>query len=325
MKGGSAVSKSVKCTVLCLIMVCTMVFSLPLTASAYESYNIAVNEPTKSENQGYILLLVNDPSTTGSYAYQVQLISWTLYPVYTDNHVTYNATEMMIDFPNSYTVSFTGRCSGNFQLSAGFGLALSGDSQRNRFWDEYSNSNAISFSHSVGSSKKIVGYQIYGNGVNESTYLNNNNNIPFGVSWGDDNFTFSKLTEIISQLNVFASNDTKILYRLELILNDTTDIKNTLHRLEDLLEQLLDAKGESTFEEPSTESISDYNKAEDELVSGADDTSEIEQQIEDFEIDADSSSLIWGIIQGYLNQSELVFGLVVGILCLGIIALILNR
>lgn len=301
-----------------------MVFSLPLTAFAYESYNIAVNEPAKSENQGYILLYVYDPSSSG-YKYTVQLISWTLYPVYTDNHVTYNATEMMIDFPNVYTVSFSGRCVGNYQLSAGFSLTLSGDSKRNRYWSVYDNSTGVTFSHSVGSTKTIVGYQIYGNGVNESTYLNNNNNLPFSVTWGDDNNAITQLTEIIAELNVLAQNDTKILAKLESILSDTSNIDDTLLRLEDLLEQLVNVKGESTFEEPSTESISDYNKAEDELVSGADDTSDIEQQIEDFEIDPDSSSLIWSIIQGYLNQNELVFGLVVGVLCLGIIALILNR
>lgn len=300
-----------------------MVFSLPLTAFALETYQFSIDEPTCSDNQGYILLLVENVST-GSRT--VHCLSWTLLPVYTDNEVTYNATEMNITINSNNSVNFVGRSNGNYQLSAGFCRSQSGDNKRTTYFSLYENSIGLTYNYtSIGSAYKIVGFQLYGNAVLESHSLGSNNNAPFSVTWGSDREQVQKLTDILAQLQILAQNDTKILAKLESILSDTSNIDATLLRLETLLEQLVNAKGESTFEEPSTESISDYNKAEDELVSGADDTSDIEQQIEDFEIDDDSSSLIWGIIQGYLNQNELVFGLVVGVLCLGIIALILNR
>lgn len=325
-----------------MLMVCCFVFSLPLTTFAADSYQMNINEPAKGDNQGYILFLVQGPSGTR----QVYCISWTLLPLYTDSDVTYNATEMLIDISNnSSTISFVGRSSGNYQLSAGFGRSVNGDSLRTTYWALWDNSSGVTYNYSLGSNT-LLGYQVYGNGVVESHDLGSNNNVPFSVSWGNDSNYTSILTQMLAQLYIDANNDATIISQLNQLLghaqtaedllisidgrlNGIGDklqvIKLRVQDIQHLLEEIVNAKGDSTFEEPDTSSIDDYNKSEGELVSGAEDTSDIEEEFDNFEIDADSSSLIWDIINRFVNTHPKVFGLVIGCLCLGIIALILNR
>lgn len=336
--------KSIKCAVLSLLMVCVFVFSLPLTTFAADVYNFTINEPAKGTNQGYINLLVEDTSGYRS----VICISWTLLPIFTDNEVTHTDSEMIITIDSDKSVSFIGRSNGNFQLSAGFGRSLSGDNKRNMFWSVYDNSVAMQYTYSLGSNK-VIGYQCYGNAVLESDDLGYNNNVSFSVSWGDDSQVTSLMTEMLAQLYVAADNDLTIISQLNELLGHAQTAESILLAIQDKLSYIynmqviinnhlvtiqnavlqirdyLKASGESTFEEPSTDSINDYNKAEEELVSGADDTSDIEQQIGDVEINAEASSVIWGIIQSFYNQHPKVFGLVIAVLAVGIIALILNR
>ena len=94
MKGGSAVSKSVKCTVLCLILVCITVFSLPLTAFAAD-YNFPDNmifymscvEPPTNANQGYINLLYRKGSDNNDC--KVFTYFWTCMSVAGDGDYSY--------------------------------------------------------------------------------------------------------------------------------------------------------------------------------------------------------------------------------------------
>lgn len=329
-----------------------MVFSLPLTAFAVDNYIMNINEPAKGDNQGYILLFTESAAGNRS----VVCISWTLLPIYTDANVTYNASEMMIDISNtSNVIHFIGRSHGNYQMSAGFGRCLSGESRRTTFWDVWDNSIGVSYDYNLGTNT-VLGYQCYGNGVVTSHDLGDNNNLPFTVSWGSDNHITSKLTELIALATQMCDNDEKLLAELDKILSDTSSIDENTDELEalcanilswlarmdarlkdiqgytyttvqrlDTIISILKGQGESTFEEPNTEGISEYDKAEDELVSGAEDTSDIESQIEDFEIDANASGKIWDIITQFFNCHPKIMGLVIGILCLGIIALILNR
>lgn len=316
-----------------------MVFSLPLTASAVDSYHMPINEPTCGDNQGYILLLVENIS---SGVRSVHCLSWSMCYINVDSSEPLNSAEMNITVGSDNTIKFTALAFADGDISVGFCRSLNGTSKRTIYWSDSSSSGLLSYTYSIGSSYKCIGFQVYGNSSVLSHPFGSSNNIPFYVTWGSDMEQVQKLTEIIAELYVLAENDETIISQLNELLGHAqtaeellTSIKTYLYvnnsqndtiisRLTEIL-KILRGSGESTFEEPSTESISDYNKAEDELVSGAEDTSDIEQQIEDFEIDADSSSLIWSIIQGYLSQNELVFGLVIGILCLGIIALILNR
>lgn len=359
MKGGSAVKKSITCIILSVLVCCSLVFSLPLTASAADNYIMNINEPSKGDNQGYILLLVESSSGTR----QVQCVSWSLCPldVNTDETLGSDDVTMCINvLSGSNSVGFYGYCSnnaGNIKYSVGFGRCLSGDSLRTSYWASYGNSSlSTAYTYSTGSSN-IIGYQIYGDAILNSSDLGNNNNQPFSVTWGGDDGISNKLTQLIALATQMCDNDKTLISQLNSILSDTgailtntadierlcTSVISWLSQIDgrlkviqgntdsmlkklDTIISLLQGKGESTFDEPDTSAVDDYNKQEDELLSGADDTaSDIEQEIEDFEIDADSSSVIWGIIQVYLNQSELVMGLVVGVLCLGIIALILNR
>lgn len=352
--------KSITCVFLSLLILCSLVFSLPLTAFAADNYNMNINEPAKGDNQGYILLLVEGSSGTR----QVQCISWSMVPVdtsHTDELYSSDDLSMMINiFTASNTVSFFGYCSNNvmdnIQYSVGFGRSISGDSLRTSYWSSIGlESLDTAYSYSTGSSR-IIGYQIYGDALQYSSDIGNNNNVPFTVSWGDDSNLTSKLTQLIALATEMCDNDKLLLAELNKILGDTSAIltntadierlcttviswlsqmdgrlkviqgntDNILKKLDAII-ALLNGKGESTFEEPNTEGISEYDKAEDELVSGADDTSDIEQQIGEFEIDAESSNVIWSVITVFLNQHSKVFGLFIGILCLGIIALILNR
>lgn len=341
--------KSVKCAVLSVLMVCVFVFSLPLTAFAADNYKMNINEPAKSDNQGYILLLVEGSS--GSR--QVHCISWTLMPLDVSGTSNVGSDDLSMNISvntSTDTVSFFGYCSnnnGSIKYSCGFGRCLSGDSARTSFWSVFGlDSLDTAYTYSLGSTQNIIGYQIYGDGIQYYSDLGNNNNVPFTVSWGNDSNYSSILTQMLAQMYIDADNDATIIsqlnellghaqtaeellvsieYFVEVISNNTLVIKLRTSEIRDLLKEIVNASGESTFEEPSTESISDYNKAEDELVSGAEDTSDIESQIEDFEIDAEASGKIWDIITQFFNCHPRIMGLVIGILCLGIIALILNR
>ncbi len=343
--------KSVKCAVLSVLMVCVFVFSLPLTAFAADNYKMNINEPAKGDNQGYILLLVEGPSGTR----QVQCISWTLLGTF-DADSTFQSTQMDITVSNSSaTISFFGYGGGYDRISCGFGRSLSGDSSRTTYWSSY-DSQVINYQYTLGSNT-VLGYQVYGNGFVSSHDLGSNNNIPFSVSWGDDGYVASLMTEMTAILYDIYHADEEMIELLNSLISEVDSVEEFLSAiqqaqnttndlLDDILtyikrlydeqyksngwlrsiyEYLLNFKGESTFEEPNTESISDYDKAEDELVSGADDTSDIEQQIEDFEIDTEASGKIWDIITQFFNCHPKIMGLVIGILCLGIIALILNR
>lgn len=328
--------KSLKCAVFSVLMVCCIVFSLPLTALGAESYQMNINEPAKGDNQGYILLLVQGPSGTK----QVQCISWTLLGNF-DSDSTSQSTEMDITVSNSSsTISFLGYGGGYSRISCGFGRSLSGDSARTTYWSR-SDSQVILYDYDLGYNT-VLGYQIYGNGFLISHDLGNNNNTAFNVTWGDDANAVSLMTEMLAQLYIDAANDETMIGQLnellahaqtaeELLDNISEEVylsRNTLYWIRvrlDEIRDILTASGESTFEEPSTDNINDYNDAEGELVSGAEDTSDIEGEIGKFEIDINASNSIWDIINQFLNAHPKVFGLAIGILCLGIIALILNR
>ncbi len=333
--------KFIKCAVLSVLMVCSIIFSLPLTASAVESYTLNINEPAKGDNQGYILLYVE--SLTGSRS--VICINWTLFPSSTNPDLTYYPTDMLITIENN-TVSFGGRCPSASYLAAGFGRCLSGDNNRNLYWTAYQDTDYVTYVYDALGTNKIIGFQIYGNGRLSSHDIGYNANQSFNVVWGSDGSTSSILTKMLAELYINSENNQTIISQLNELLghaqtseellvsidywinacNDKLqDIRLRVRDIRDLLEQIVNAKGESTFEEPDTGAVDDYNKAEGELVNGADDTADIEGQIGSFEIDANASGTIWDIITQFINSHPKVFGLVIGILCLGIIALILNR
>lgn len=339
--------KSLICAVLSVLMVCVFVFSLPLTSFAVSTYNMYTAEPAKSPNQGYINILMGNG--------QVITISWTL--VAMGSYVTdaggsdlgYNgATDvsMVVEITKSGTLKLYVHSSdySNVKVTAGFGRYLSGGSDRTWFGSEWNLSvGDVAYSYS-NTSAGFLGYQIYGNGIILSSDFGTTNNKAFEVVWdGQQEVNLhSKLTELISLCYELVADDKTMIAQLDKIFANTNDLEtlltsidqhlynigiqnNNILRILQQIRDILQGSGESTFEEPSTDNINDYNKNEDELVSGADDTGDIEQEIEDFEIDANASGVIWSIIQSFLNQNEKVFGLVIGVLCIGIIALILNR
>lgn len=334
-----------------------MVFSLPLTAFASDYdfpedriFYMSCVEPPTNANQGYINLLYRNDSDSSDY--KVFSYFWTCMSVGGDSDYAFSDDcSVAIDISkanNTVKLSCYTSLYDYTKMSVGYGRIQNGTGSAYYSAKILSDSldTIVTFSPSGWS---LIGYQVYGNGIVTSSDFPSsgvNASKSFIVNWGTEALSYSQITEIIAELYVLAGNDETIIGQLnELLAHAQTaedlliDIKywvnscndklqvgnNTLKRIEDLLKQIVKAKGESTFEEPSTESISDYNKAEDELVSGADDTSDIEQQIEDFEIDANASGKIWDIITQFFNSHPKIMGLVIGILCLGIIALILNR
>lgn len=337
--------KFVKCAVLSVLMVCVFVFSLPLTAFAESRvYSFDFSEPSKGEGQGYVLVEYQNISTS---KYYVQCFLWNSFLVGSSDIGAVDDTSMFITVSGT-TISFAPIFQSEFAFAACFSYFFDYENSLNRYYyREVSAPMQTIYSFDLGSAYKITSVKAYGDFVSLETDFTNRDT--FTVAWGETALVLDELSVLISQMQQSLANDEEALSILRDILSNTTSISDFLAQILDKLSYIynmqviinnhlvtiqnavlqirdyLQASGESTFEEPSTESISDYNKAEGELVSGAEDTSDIEEQIGNFEIDAEASENIWDIIDRCLNSHPKVIGLFVGILCLGIIALILNR
>lgn len=325
-----------------MLMVCCIVFSLPLTAfAATREYSFNFSEPPVGEGQGYVLVEYVNTSTN---KYYLQCFFWNSILVGSSNINALEDSSMFITIQDD-TISFAPLYQSEFAFGAVFSYFMNYENALNRYYyREVSSPMQTIYSFSFGSSYDIVSFKCVGDFISVETDITNRDT--FNVAWGDTKLVLDELAVLISQMQESLANDEELLESFKQLISNTDDIETLLtdilywveacndklqdirlrvREIKDLLEQIVNAKGESTFEEPSTESISNYNKAEEELVSGADDTSDIEGQIGEFEIDANASGAIWDMITQFFNSHPKVMGLAIGLLCLGIIALILNR
>lgn len=246
---------------------------------------------------------------------------------------------------NDNTVSFAPIYQSEYGFASVFSYFMNYETSLVRyFYREVSSPMQTVYSYTFSSSYEIVAFKVYGDFVSVETNITNRNS--FNYVWGETKLVLDELAILIQQMHDSLENDEELLESFKQLISNTDDVESLLtdilywtegcnDKLQDirlrvrdiirLLEQIVNASGESTFEEPATDSINDYNQAEGELVNGADDTAEIEGQIGSFEIDANASGNIWDMITQLFNSHPKVMGLAVGILCLGIIALILNR
>lgn len=330
--------KSVKCAVLSVLMVCCLIFSLPLTTfAASREYSFNFNEPPTGEGQGYVLVEYVNTSTD---KYYLQCFFWNSFLVGSSDIGAVDDTSMFITIKND-TISFAPIYQSEFSFAACFSYFMDYENALNRYYyREVTAPMQTIYSFTFGSAYDIVSFKCVGDFVSVETDIENRDT--FNVAWGETALVLDELAVLISQMQESLANDEEALDLFNQILINTNDIEVILDIIQDKCNQiknntstiisilrdikdLLNSQGESTFEEPDTSGLNDYNNAEGELVSGADDTSDIEEEIGNFEIDVNASNSIWDIINRFLNSNSKVFGLAIGMLCLGIIALILNR
>lgn len=331
--------KSIKCTVLCVLVVCCIVFSLPISASAADVRNYSFNfsEPSRGEGQGYIVVEYRNTITD---VYYLQCFFWNSFLVGSSNIDAVDDTSMFITVSDD-TVSFAPIYQSQYGYASVFSYFMNYDNSLNRYYyREVSSPMQTIYSFTFGASYDIVAFEVYGDFVSVETDITNRDT--FNFVWGETKLVLDELAVLISQMQEALSNDEEALELFYQILTNTNDIeelldgiytevylaRTSLYFIRVYVEEIRDilkASGESTFEEPDTGAIDDYNKAEGDLVNGADDTADIEGQIGEFEIDANASGTIWDMITQFFNSHPKVMGLAIGLLCLGIIALILNR
>lgn len=305
---------------------------------------MSMSEPAKSGNQGYINILIKNTSTS---AFKVYSFFWTCLSLNVDDSVNHDCTVFVDVSRSDGTVDLTCYSASKDFFSVGYGRVVDGDNNLTFFQGKADTSSSLSFyTFKCPTGYQIVGYQLYGNAQLFSTDFStsgSNGNKSFTVIWGSDSQVNSLLTEFIAQLYSIYFQDSEMLDTLDEILNESKSISELLTSIEtkcyvnnfqndtiilyltEIRNALLNSKGESTFEEPSTDGYKDYKDEEDKLLDGADDTSDIEDSISNFEIDTDSLNVIWSVIEVSVKRNAKVFTLFISMLCLGIIALILNR
>ena len=98
-----------------------------------------------------------------------------------------------------------------------------------------------------------------------------------------------------------------------------------LYEIQDTLSailKILQSKGESDFSEPDTSNLNGYYDTEHSLL---DDSNVDTSQIFNVDLNENALSSIWNLVDKVLNVNPKVFGAVITILALGLIALILGR
>lgn len=107
----------------------------------------------------------------------------------------------------------------------------------------------------------------------------------------------------------------------ENLLYSYWELESINEKLQTIID-ILNSKGESEYSEVDTSNVDDYYNAENSLL----DNSNVDvSNVVNVEVDQSALTVIWDLVEETLNTHPQVFGMVLTILSLGIIALILGR
>lgn len=132
---------------------------------------------------------------------------------------------------------------------------------------------------------------------------------------GDTVAILEAMSGTLIQLEMYA---TEIWYEM---FNQTAELQALNQKLQTIIE-ILQSKGESDLTQPDTSNLDGYYDVEQSLL---DDSNVDPSQVLNIELNENALSAIWNLVDRVLNVNPKVFGAVIIILALGILALILGR
>lgn len=297
----------------------TLLFSFD--SAAAETFYVPYSEPSTSDGQGYVALLLEHNTTKRRI---LNVFSWSISAKYEfGTSLTPKDVYMNVNiYPQSVTlmpdvadIDYNCVYSVLYLTSANLIRAVvqAGD---------YSTSYTYNF---ASEGYKIIGWNINGNA--SVIYDNDdlwNAEIP-RIVWGSDSAIIDKLHELLSQIR---TTDSNLSGKLDELLDEINGISENVNDIESINQQILDkltefmeAQGIESLEPLPDDDVGNVIDKEDELIQ---DTTDAENDL-DFTIDTNSNSAVWSIIESFLNANGKVFGTFIGILTLGIVALLLNR
>lgn len=201
-------AKKIVVVFLSILTISSLILAVPVSAETGTVYTIASQQPQASNYDGYMEVLLYNPSNG---VYQVYTYYWTI------AGYSYNTSDVVV-FPKMYLkVSsssitfeyfFTSTSSSNkFYFTLLTGYVRSGDSAYKYNYNGSGESNAVSGSFWVAPWLEIVGVKVYGNGVLKSNSTDIYNGGSWSVVYGGDNALYSELEQIKSILSQQNNND----------------------------------------------------------------------------------------------------------------------
>lgn len=320
-----------------IILSALMIFSVVVSSffveleskAAGNEYYVSYSEPTANELCGYLNVSASNGNGT-LYTY-----FWNIVPDWSDLNGSESECYMYIRV-NGNSVIFHPYCYGGsaymtfgyYDSSGGMTIIYNGSIGLNTYentqnftgiWGLSSGGNAI-FGTTGSWSTVLVRW----NQSVDVIALNSKLNEVFtelAKIEGDTSSMVSQLQDIYNQNIATNQKLDDINALLNEIKSEQKETNSWLEKIWNSLQDFLGMKGDEDTEALPSDDVGGMIEKEDELIQ---DTSEYEDDI-NFNIDSNSNSVVWSIIERFLNANSKVFGAFVGILSLGIVALILGR
>lgn len=317
-------------------------------------YSVGYAQPPTSSTQGYFNVIWSFANGT----YNIDTYYWSIVPYYstTAEDLDISVSRMNINVKKDGIITFTPSIGTNMVgMCTVVGLGDGTNGLTARTMQNLQFTTSTSFTIDYHNATDIYAYACYGNlGTVVDDWGTGESHPTFTVLYGSDTYMVNQINLVHNQLASILSalysmnldNNNRLdnlVKRCQEIVTNTFDTVSMLGQvraaiaeygyeidkeleyiydeLTSLHEDLLAMKGEESTEELPSEDVGDYLEKEDELIQ---DTTDYEDDI-NFNVDLNSNSVVWSIIERFLNANSKVFGAFVGILSLGIVALILGR
>lgn len=321
--------KQVMVYICTFVIVAGSVFSFSFESKA-SSFSVNYSEPAVSDNQGYLLIELQDSSGNR----MINTFFWTINQQSSSGSM--NSGVSLVIRPNS--VAFNVGESGDYSI---------GEWLLGAYWNSGSFSVVNTrqytehFTHTYSySGQTIVGFSWKGNVVGLTNYVSNNQTPTMTFSQQEASV---KLQSIIGSLSTMIMDNDSIIARLTSIMNNTDTLEQKLQSLIDLQNQVLSEHKESnTWLEKIWNSIQEFlgKEPEEDAAPPVDednmlgsmeetedalfpDTSEAEQSL-NVQLNSGFSVLTW-LVESFAKMDAGVFSMFLTMLTFGVMALLLGR
>lgn len=281
------------CMSVLMIVVCVCSFSFESKAS--NVYYAAINEPCKSDTQGYLLLEMRNNST-GAYSFDIWFWDVVAYDKNTNSYASSEDVSAYMDIsigsnyvdfmPSAVPYGVYFDCS----ISVSYGTTCF------QWWHSEYETTSQSLHYSANG-YTVTGYSYYGNVNNFSTSISSNN-AP-NVVWADDKTIVEKISEVKTSIISLNSN---ITAQLNNIISKLGYTNECLDELKVLYEQLIEEQKKTNtwlekiwdsiqeFLNPDEESKEESDKLESESNDKTDKLDDLNEQNKTDKTDIDSAA-----------------------------------
>ena len=328
--------KQVMVYICTFVIVAGSVFSFSFESKAGNVYYSAINEPAKSDTQGYLLLEMRNNST-GVYSFDIWFWDVVAYDKNTNSNVSSEDVSAYMDIsigsnyvdfiPSAVPYGVYFDCS----ISVSYGTTCY------QWWHSEYETTSQSFRYSANG-YTVTGYSYYGNVNNFSTSISSNN-AP-NVVWADDKTIVEKISEVKTSIISLNSNITaqanniisklgysnecldelKVLY--EHLIEEQKESNTWLEKIWNSIQEFLGKEPAEDAAPPVDEDnmLGSMEETEDALFP---DTSEAEQSL-NVQLNSGFSVLTW-LVESFAKMDAGVFSMFLTMLTFGVMALLLGR